>query len=189
MVKKLPVNIKKTPLQGLFIITRPVFEDQRGFFHELYRSSELQEVGINFRPIQINHSLSKPKVIRAIHTEGWQKLIYPVTGKMFAAFVDVRIKSKTFGKVFTKIFDNTKTDTKRSAVFIPPGIGNSICVAGDGPVHYIYAVDQEWDNSKAQGIAWNDPDLNIKWPVKDPIVSKRDKDNLTMRQLFPEKYQ
>jgi dTDP-4-dehydrorhamnose 3,5-epimerase len=59
---------------------------------------------------------------------------------------------------------------------------------GDEPVHYVYLVDEYWDNSKAQGIAWDDPDLAIEWPVNDPIISERDNKNPTLRELFPDKF-
>lgn len=183
-------NVKKTSIEGLFVVQRPTFPDERGFFHEAFRVNELlEDVGVDFKPVQLSHSMSLPKVIRAIHTEQWNKLIYPVTGKLFAAIADVRPDSKTFLRVETFVFDNSKADSDHQALFLSPGLGNSICVIGDEPVHYIYAVDEYWDNSKARGIAWDDPDLNIDWPIKDPIISDRDKNNPTLRELFPEKFE
>jgi dTDP-4-dehydrorhamnose 3,5-epimerase len=182
-------TIKRTSIQGLFIIERPTFLDERGFFHEVFRLNELQEAtGIKFSPVQMSHSHSVPKVIRAIHTEGWNKLVYPVSGRLFVAIADVRVDSATFGKVKTFVFDADDPKSSHAALFLPAGIGNSLCVIGDKPVDYIYAVDEYWDNSKARGIAWNDPDLNINWPIKDPIISERDKNNPTLRELFPEKF-
>jgi dTDP-4-dehydrorhamnose 3,5-epimerase len=55
-------------------------------------------------------------------------------------------------------------------------------------MHYFYLIDEYWDDSKARGVAWDDPDLNIKWPIKNPILSERDKNNPTLRETFPEKY-
>jgi dTDP-4-dehydrorhamnose 3,5-epimerase len=180
--------IQKTKIPGLLVIKRPVFQDNRGFFHEIGRLSDLEAMGVDFQPVQISHSQSLPRVIRAIHTENWQKLIYPVTGKMFAAIVDVRPESPTFGQHETFIFDNMQADSPHMALFLPAGLGNSTCVVGDTPVDYIYAVDEYWDNAKAQGIAWDDPDLGIDWPIKDPIISDRDRQNSSLRQLFPEKF-
>jgi dTDP-4-dehydrorhamnose 3,5-epimerase len=181
--------VKKTSISGLLVIERPTFPDERGFFHEVFRLNELEEaLGGVFRPVQINHSRSLPRVIRAIHTEGWNKLVYPVTGKLFVAIADVRVDSETFGKVETFTFDSDDAKSTHRALFLPAGIGNSICVVGDKPVDYIYAVDEYWENSKARGIAWNDPDLNINWPVKDPIISERDMHNPTLRELFPDKF-
>lgn len=168
--------IIKTSIDGVFLIEFPVFTDERGFFHEIFRKNELKEV--DFNPVQFNHSMSKPGVIRAIHTENWNKLIYPVTGVLYAPIVDLRPDSPTYKKVEYITIDNSKSDSKHHALFLSKGgIGNSICVLGDEDLHYIYAVDEYWDNDKAKGIAWNDPSLNIKWPVKNPIISDRDRNN------------
>jgi dTDP-4-dehydrorhamnose 3,5-epimerase len=181
--------VKNTSIEGLFIIQRPTFIDERGFFHEVSRVNEIEEAtGIKFNPVQWSHSFSKPKVIRAFHTEDWNKIVYPMTGKLFVAIADVRPESETFGKVEEFTFDNTKEDSPHQALFLSKGLGNSLCAFGDEPVHYVYLVDEYWDNSKAKGIAWDDPDLNIDWPVKDPIISERDRKNPTLRQLFPEKF-
>ena len=181
-------SVKTTSIPGVFIIERPTFTDDRGFFHEVFRLNELEEVaGVDFKPVQWSHSFSKPGVIRAIHTEGWQKLIYPVTGHLFAAIADVRPDSATFGKVEVFEMDNTK-DSPHQALFLPPGMGNSICAVGDVGLHYLYLVDAYWDDAKATGIAWDDPDLAISWPIKDPSISERDTKNPTLRSLYPEKF-
>ncbi len=180
-------NIQSTKINGVFIIKRPVFSDARGFFHEIARLSELKDYGIEFSPIQYNHSRSLPNVIRAIHAEDWQKLVYPLTGKMFSAIVDVRPDSESFGMVETFTFD-AEDDKNLKALFLPRGVGNSICVSGDKPVDYIYLCDEYWCDEKAKGFAWDDPDLNIKWPVKDPIISDRDRKNPRLRDVYPEKF-
>lgn len=178
--------IVKTSIPGLLVIKRPIFTDDRGFFREIFHLNHLQEASdTEFKPIQVNHSMSKPKVIRALHAEGWNKLVYPVTGKMFAALVDIRPDSSTFGKLEEFEFD--ESDPK--ALFIPSGVANSICVLGDQPVHYIYLVDKYYDGSDTKAIAWDDPDLNITWPVNDPIISDRDKNNPTLREMYPEKFE
>ena len=189
MTDKSP-NIVKTSIDGVVLIRRPIHGDFRGFVHEPYNRRELEEAtGVDFHPVQWTHALMKPGVIKAIHTEDWNKLVYPVTGILYAPIVDLRLESKTFGKVEYITIDNTKEDTKREALFLPGGgIGNSICVLGEEPMHYFYLIDEYWDDAKAKGIAWDDPDLNIKWPVKDPILSERDKKNPTLRQVFPEKF-
>lgn len=183
-------NIIKTGITGVVLIQRPIKVDDRGFFHEVYRQQELEEfTGVKFSPVQWSHSFSKVGVIRSLHTENWNKLVYPITGILYAPIVDLRPESKTFGKVEYITIDNTKEDSKRTAIFIPKGgIGNSICVLGSEDLHYLYLVDEYWDDSKASGVAWDDPDLAIKWPIKDPILSERDKNNPKLRELFPEKF-
>lgn len=163
--------------------------DERGFFLEIFRQNDLKkETGVDFSPVQWNHSMSLPGVIRGVHMEDWNKLVYPVTGILYAPIVDLRPQSSTFGKVEYITIDNSKGENKK-ALFLPKGgIGNSICVLGEEPLNYIYLVDEYWDNSKAKGVAWDDPDLAIKWPVDSPTVSDRDRANPKLRELFPEKF-
>lgn len=178
-------HIKKTTIAGLLKLERSTFNDERGFFREVFHMDELEKVlGFEFRPIQMNHSHSLPQVIRALHVENWNKLVYPVSGEMFAGVVDIRPESSTFGKFETFTFSNNN----RFALFISKGLANSICVAGEEAVDYLYLVDKYYDGLDTRAIAWDDPDINISWPIKNPIISERDKNNPTLRELFPEKF-
>ncbi len=178
-------NIKATSIPGVFKLERITHTDDRGFFREVFHLDELEEIlGYQFNSVQMNHSKSKPKVIRALHAENWNKLVYPLTGKMFAALVDIRADSDTFGKVETFEFN----DDQRFALFIPKGVANSVCVLGDEDVNYIYLVDSYYDGTDVTAIAWDDPDIGIKWPIENPIISERDKNNPKLRDLFPEKF-
>lgn len=177
--------IKQTTLKGLLVLERPIYPDERGFFREVFHMDELEQaLGFEFKPIQMNHSLSKRNVIRALHAENWNKLIYPVTGKMFVAILDIRPESETFGKYETFEF----SEDTRAALFIPIGFANSICNVGEEDVNYIYLVDKYYDGSDTTAIAWDDPDVGINWPISDPILSQRDKSNPRLRDLFPEKF-
>lgn len=177
--------IKTTSIPGLLILERPIFSDERGFFRELFHKDELEKVtGLKFDGVQMNHSHSRSGVIRGIHAEEWNKIVYPVCGEVFIAIVDIRLDSPTFAKVETF----SVGDDNRIGLFIPKGLANSFCVTGEKDVDYIYLVDAYWDGTDARAIAWNDPDLNINWPVKNPIISERDKNNPTLRELFPEKF-
>lgn len=181
----MPEFITETSIPGLLVIERPTSRDDRGFFREAFRLNELEEaIGTPFKPVQWNHSLSQPRVIRALHAENWNKLVYPITGKMFAALVDIRPEQPTFGKVETFAFN----EESPKALFIPKGLANSICVVGNTPVHYMYLVDAYYDGKDARAIVWDDPDLAIQWPIKDPIISERDRNNPRLRDLFPEKF-
>lgn len=184
------MNIQKTSIPGVLVVEGSARADERGFFYEIFRQEELKKItGSDFNPIQWNHSMSVSGVIRAVHMENWNKLVYPVTGILYAPIVDLRPENSTFGKVEYITIDNTQEGSPKKALFLPKGgIGNSICVVGDNPLNYVYLVDEYWDDAKARGIAWNDPDLNIKWPIDNPIVSERDKNNPTLREVFPEKF-
>lgn len=178
-------KIEKTSIEGLFIIKRPQFDDERGFFKEVVRIDLLNnELGLNFSGKQWNHSMSKPNVLRGIHAEGWNKIVYPVSGKVFMAVVDIRPESKTFKKVETFISD----ENNRFGLFLTKGIANSFCNIGNTSSDYLYLVDAYYDGTDKKAVAWNDPDLNIKWPIENPILSKRDQDNPTLKKLFPDKF-
>ena len=177
-------DIKKTGIPGLLILERPIFTDERGFFKEVFHLDELEKItGEKFNLAQLNHSLSKPGVIRGLHAENWNKIIYCVTGKMFTAIADLRPDSETFKKVETFTLD----ENNRAALFIPKGLANSVCAVGDETVNYLYLVDEYYDGSDTTAVAWDDPDLTIEWPVENPIISERDKNNPKLRDLFPEK--
>lgn len=177
--------IKKTSIPGLLILERPIFKDERGFFREIFHKNELEAViGGKFDGVQVNHSRSMPKVLRGLHAEKWNKIISPVTGEAFLAIIDIRPDSETFGKYETFLIN----DNNRISLFLPVGLANSVCVTSDEPVDYFYVVDAYYDGSDTRAIAWNDPDLNIAWPITDPIISDRDKNNPKLRDLFPEKF-
>ena len=180
------ILVEESKIKGLFIVSGGMFADERGFFREVFHLNELVEkTGVDFKPVQWNHSMSKSGVIRALHAENWNKLVYPVTGKMFVAIADIRPESPTFAKVETFVFD---TEKERKGLFVTKGLANSICVVGDEEVHYIYLVDAYYDGKDTRAVAWNDPDLGIKWPIKNPILSERDKNNPKLRELFGKKF-
>lgn len=177
--------IKTTSIPGLLILNRPIFTDERGFFRELFHQDELEKItGSKFLPVQMNHSHSKAGVIRGIHAERWNKVVYPVSGEAFIAIVDIRPNSPTFAKVETfNLAENNQV-----GLFISNGLANSFCVTGSKDLDYVYLVDAYWDGSDTRAIAWDDPDLNIAWPVRNPIISERDKNNPKLRDLFPDKF-
>lgn len=177
--------VKKTSLPGLFKLERPTFDDERGFFREVFHLDELNEaIGFEFKPLQWNHSRSKSGVLRGIHAENWNKLIYAIRGEAFAAIVDIREDSETFGKYETFNFN----ENDKFALFIPKGFANSFYITGPSDVDYLYLVDSYYDGTDTRAITWDDKDLNIPWPVLDPIISDRDKNNPTLKEMFPEKF-
>jgi|SRR3989344_5605599 len=177
--------VVKTQIEGLLVLKRPIHNDERGFFKEIFHINEIESaLGFQFKGLQMNHSFSLPKVLRGIHAEAWNKIVYPLTGEAFIAIADIRPQSPTFGKVETF----TINDDNRIALFISNGLANSFCVTGKEPVHYVYLVDAYYDGTDTRAIALDDPDLKINWPIKDPIISQRDKNNPKLRDLFPEKF-
>ncbi len=183
--------VHKTKFDGMLIFDLNIFEDPRGRFTEVWQTEAMQELGLPaVTPQQLGIARSKKGTIRAIHAEPYDKVVHTVQGRVFCAMVDLREDSATFGQVETIELDDTKM------LFIPKGVGNSTQAISDEDVFYVYCVNGVWSAEKAysgQYIAVNyaDPDLNIQWPIgkEDQIVSLKDQQNKTMRELFPEHFQ
>lgn len=171
-------KILKTNINGLWKIEIEKFNDRRGFFCEIFRQSLLSETGYNFVPVQWNHSLSKPNVLRGFHANPWAKLIYPF-GDVFIAIADINPQSKTYKKVYTQ-----KIGTDDScAFFLMPMLANAYCVFGNDPANYFYLVDKYYTEEGMKRISWDDPDLNVFWPIENPELSDADKNALPLSRL------
>lgn len=176
-------SIQKTEIEGVLIINRPVFPDDRGFFHEVFRKNELEEaIGSPFEIVQQNHSRSVKNTLRGIHVAPWSKLVYVSKGSVQGIIVDLRDDSPTFKK-WISISLGEETN---SAVFIPPGCGNGF-LALSMEADYSYLVTDYWVPGKEFGILWNDTDLNIKWQTDSPILSDKDRNSFTFKEKFPDK--
>jgi len=138
----------------------------------------------DFNPVQINHSRSVPGVIRGMHAEKWTKIIYPVTGVMFAALVWIG-SSENFGQIVPITF----SDQDRPAVLFYEGWANSIGVPDDNPknvpVEYIYAVGAYWSPESSRAVNINS--VGVNWPVQNPIISEKDKANQSLEE-YQKKY-
>ncbi|NMB91496.1 hypothetical protein GYA37_01450 [candidate division WWE3 bacterium] len=177
--------IKSTSIDGLWVIYKVPFEDFRGYFREALKLSLLEKkIGKKFHIKTWNYAVSNPGVLRGIHSETASKLIYPIHGKGFIAIVDMRPESKTFGR-----YETFETGEKEQiTIFKDEGMGIVALATGETPFEFMYLMDKEYDQIKQKGLIWNDVDVNIKYPINNPIVSKRDENNPTLRQLFPEKF-
>ena len=185
-------GVFKTKIEGLYFLAYNFVGDERGFFAEVGHTHKIEAVtGQPFKIAQINHSRSLLNVVRGMHAEGWNKLVTVINGFAFSALADVRPGSSTFGVV--EIFElGPDNGGLKGSLYISQGIANSVCVL-KAPVDYIYCVDKLYaDRDKAgdQAISLFDPDLNIAWPLdRDKmIISERDKNAVTLRQKFPDKY-
>lgn len=200
VIEKEPYIIK-TGIEGLLLLKRPRYDDDRGGFQERTRLSSIEkdlgmeEGSLAFR--QLQDSESKPGVLRGIHVEPQYKLITPITGRMLAVIVDVRPDSETFKKWIMFDFDCRNIESQRTTVFVPKGLGNSMCVVSSeddplgGVVFYSYAVTEEYNSATAgMAIRYDDGELAIPWP-DDVIVSDRDRGAYTLEEfmnIYGEKY-
>lgn len=184
-------GIYKTRIPGLLYIEHRVFADQRGFYAELSRIPEINAViGFDFEVKQLNHARSTKHVARGFHAENWNKLVTVMNGNCFSALADVRPESETFGQTETFLL-GPENGALTGSLFISSGIANSLCVI-EGTVDYLYAVDKLYKDRDPNGdraISLFDETLEVAWPIdrSEMIISERDSQSLTLKQLYPEK--
>lgn len=183
--RKTMTGIRPLPsLPDILLIDRPTHEDDRGFFREYFRLGDLESVVSRpIRFVQANHSFSKQNVLRGVHVATYDKLMYVPNGEVDIVVVDVRPSSATFGNHAVL----TVGDANRLCIFLPAGFGNSYLVRS-ATANYLYFVTEYYDPAKEQTIRWDDPDLAIPWKNRSPIISQRDQDGKTVRELFPERF-
>ena len=168
--------IKKTKFKNLLLIKNKSYFDKRGYFKELIRENEL-----NLRfPFKVM-SFSKKNVIRGLHLQSKNsqgKYVTVLKGKVFDVVVDLRKNSKTYGKIFTSIL----SEKNSTSIYVPPGFAHGFCGLSNEN-YVIYSCTKYRDKNNEVGIMYNDVDLKIKWPVKKPIISDKDKKNLSFKEF------
>mgnify|MGYP001286815991 CR=1 FL=1 len=165
------MKIIKTKFKDLLIIKRPTHYDNRGFLKEIFEQKKYKK-----KFIFDYFSLSKKNVVRGLHIQLKKpqiKLISVINGKIFDVVLDCRKDSATFGQYFT-IYMTAKDNI---SLYIPEGFAHGFCSLDDNTVLYYKNSNYRFKKYEA-GILWNDKDLKIKWPIKKPIVSKKDKKNM-----------
>lgn len=170
------MKIIKTKFKDLKILNKKTFKDNRGFFRELFLKKYLKE-----ELIFDIMSLSKKNVIRGLHLQTRKpqaKLVTVLRGKIFDVCLDCRKKSKTFGEYFGIFL----SENENQSLFIPKGFAHGFCTLSDKTIVH-YKCSNYRDKNSEVGILWNDKDLNIKWPIKKPIISKKDKKNLSFKEF------
>ena len=170
----MPFNFIEQEIQGLILIEPKVFSDDRGFFMETYKESEFRDNGITDKFVQNNLSKSSKNVIRGLHFQiepkAQGKLIQVIHGLVWDVAVDLRTNSPTYMKWVGLELD----DIKRKMFYIPPGFAHGFAALSD-EVIFQYKCTNEFDLISERGIRWDDPDINITWPVEMPLVSDKDK--------------
>ena len=176
------MNITDTKIPAVKLIEPKVFGDNRGFFMETWNERVFREAGIEATFVQDNHSRSVRNTLRGLHYQlpphAQGKLVRVTRGEVFDVAVDLRRDSPSFGQW---VGEYLSEDNKRM-LWIPPGFAHGFLAREkENIVHY---YNTNFRSSKHEiGIIWNDPSLKIKWPIKNPILSKKDKRNLTFKQF------
>lgn len=177
-------RVVPTDVKDLLVIKMPTFGDERGFFREVLELRDLESyLNKKIEVVQWNHSRSKPGVVRGIHAEPWDKIVYCASGSVLAVVVDLRTDSATFGKVFSQKLGGGEL----TALYLPNGIANSFCVLGEKPSDYCYLVTSYYEGKPTPAISWNDPMILKQfggWPVENPVVSDKDKAHPTLKEKF-----
>jgi dTDP-4-dehydrorhamnose 3,5-epimerase len=176
------MQVERTPIDGLVIITPTVHSDHRGFFFESYNEVRFRELGIDLNWRQDNHAKSTKNTVRGLHFQrgtGQAKLVRCVRGSVWDVAVDIRPDSPTLGK-----WHSVELSEENKKMFlIPVGFAHGYAVLSE-EAETLYKCSNVYDPKLEDTILWNDPDLAVKWPVADPILSKRDQDAQTLKQYL-----
>jgi dTDP-4-dehydrorhamnose 3,5-epimerase len=177
-------KVIETPIKGLLIIETKVFKDNRGFFIESYNLRDFASLGINVNFVQDNHSFSRKGVLRGLHFQFKHpqgKLVRVISGKVFDVAVDLRLESSTFGKWFGVEL----SDVNGLQFYVPLGFAHGF-IALEENTHFFYKCTDFYYPEDELGIVWNDPFLNIQWPighVNEVIISDKDKKLLPFSEV------
>ncbi len=169
----MPFTFKRLKIPDVLLIEPKVFKDERGYFMETYKFTEFEKFGIkNF--VQENQSFSVKGVIRGLHYQknpyAQGKLVRVIKGEIFDVAVDIRKGSSTYGKYVSEIL----SDENKYMVYIPEGFAHGFCVLSNEAI-VNYLTTAEYNKECDRGIIWNDEDIGIDWPIKNPIISEKDK--------------
>ena len=182
-VVTMPFEFKRLEIPDVILIKPKVFEDERGFFMETYKKSDFEKAGIKGDFVQDNHSKSKYGVLRGLHFQkdpyAQAKIVRCIRGVIYDVAVDLRKNSPTFGKYVGVIL----SEFNRYQLYIPRGFAHGFVVLSD-VAEVVYKVDNVYAPDYEGGLIWNDPDVNIQWPIEDPIVSPKDQRWPTLRELI-----
>jgi dTDP-4-dehydrorhamnose 3,5-epimerase len=174
-------HVTTTPLEGLRIINIDFFRDDRGFFIESWHREDFAKASLPFDFVQDSHSRSGYKVLRGLHYQDMRapmaKLVRCTLGSILDVAVDLRMSSPTFGKWFS-IELNADNKTQ---LFVPEGFAHGFATLTDF-CEVQYKQTNMYRPETEGGIAWNDPELAIDWPFQDPILSKRDQNQISLKQ-------
>ncbi len=167
------MKVTSTKLAGVLLVEPDVFEDDRGFFLESYHRTKFREQGITVDFVQDNHSKSSRGVLRGLHYQiqkGQDKLVRVVQGEVFDVAVDIRKGSSTFGQWV----GYTLSAANKRQLFVPVGMAHGFCVISE-TAEFVYKCSDFYNPGDEGGLVWNDPEVGIDWPVKDPTLSEKDK--------------
>ena len=168
-------------MDGVLVIKPETFEDNRGFFLESFNEDKYAKEGIEYNFVQDNHSRSSKGVLRGLHfqkTKPQGKLVRVIRGMVYDVAVDIRLDSPTYGQWESVIL----SEENKTQFWIPPGFAHGFLVLSE-IADFVYKCTDYYEPSDEHSLLWNDPDLNISWPIEEPKLSRQDKHALLFADL------
>ncbi len=170
----MPFEFKRLEIPDVILIVPKVFYDERGFFMETYKKEDFEKAGIKSEFVQQNHSKSIKGTLRGLHYQrepyAQAKLVRCIRGEIFDVAVDIRKNSPTFGKYVSAIL----SEENKNMLYIPRGFAHGFEVLSD-EAEVIYSVDNVYSKESESGIIWDDANISIEWPIREPILSDKDR--------------
>jgi len=176
------VKVIETALAGVLIIEPKVFGDHRGFFLESFQTERYRDAGIDLPFVQDNHSRSQRGVLRGLHfqrTRPQGKLVSVSRGSVYDVAVDINPQSATCGQ-YVGVELN---DENHRQLWVPPGYAHGFCVLSEVADFQYKCTDLYFPEDEG-GLIWNDPEVNVPWPIEQPLLSAKDQLNPTLQQLL-----
>lgn len=176
----MPFDFINLSIPGPILIQPLVFKDGRGYFLELYKHSDFAAAGIGEHLVQDNFSKSVKGVLRGLHYQrlpkAQGKLVICIRGGIYDVAVDIRRGSPNYGKwVGAEI-----TEENRRMLYVPPGFAHGFQVLSE-TAEVMYKCTDEYSPADDRGIIWNDPEIDVAWPLADPLLSGKDEKHPLLR--------
>jgi dTDP-4-dehydrorhamnose 3,5-epimerase len=180
------MKITPTEIAEVLLIEPDIFGDARGWFIESYSARRYAELGMAVTFVQDNASRSPKGVLRGLHMQSppsaQGKLVSVMVGEVYDVAVDVRVGSPTYGKFVGRYLSGEN----KHQMYIPPGFAHGFCVTSDEAI-FTYKCTAYYDPKADLSIAYNDPAFGIDWPIKDPVLSKKDAEAKPLAEISPER--
>tara|TARA_B100000575_G_C23142612_1_gene665487 strand:+ start:7209 stop:7757 length:549 start_codon:yes stop_codon:yes gene_type:complete len=167
------MRIHETTLSGVKVLELKIYEDDRGYFKETYRTTWSNDLGLVHDFVQDNISRSYHGTIRGLHYQREQpqaKLIQCISGRILDVAVDLRKKSSTFGQYYSVVL----SEKNHKQLYIPEGFAHGFSVLSDQAIVH-YRCSRYYDKTSERGIRWDDPLIHIDWEISKPILSEKDR--------------
>lgn len=169
------MKVVPTSLPSVLVVEPKIFGDTRGFFMETWQAARYHEAGLPKQFVQDNHSRSRRGVLRGLHYQVIQpqgKLVWVTRGAAFDVAVDIRRGSSSFGQWYGCVLD----DIDHRQLYIPPGFAHGFCVLSE-EADFFYKCTDYYHPASEGGIAWDDPEIGIEWPLSEVALSAKDREN------------